>query len=256
MSYEDSLMDLLEKVKSGDVLINDAFKEIRSLPFTDLGFAKVDHHRELRQGFSEVVFCQGKTLGQIRAITHALLEKNMGNILLTRAGEDVFNAVHEIDSRAVYNADARTVVVLRDPVEPFGLVSVISAGTADLSVAEEAYVTAAAMGSRVEKVYDAGVAGAHRLFHHKELINGSSAIVVVAGMEGALASLVGGIARCPVIAVPTSIGYGASFGGLAALLSMLNTCAAGVAVVNIDNGFGAGYMAGMINRMVHEGQKQ
>lgn len=253
MSYEDSLMDLLAEVKSGDISLDEALKEIKSLPFTDLGFAKVDHHRELRQGFAEVVFSQGKTLEQIRSITRSLLDNNKGNILLTRADENVFNLVHEIDGRAVFNADAGTVVILRDQVEPFGLVSVISAGTADLRVAEEARVTAAAMGSRVEKVYDAGVAGAHRLFQYKELIGESSAIVVVAGMEGALASLVGGIARCPVIAVPTSIGYGASFGGLAALLSMLNTCAAGVSVVNIDNGFGAGYVAGMINRMVQKG---
>lgn len=250
MSYEESLMDLLEKVKSGDVLPDEAFEEIRSLPFTDLGFAKIDHHRELRQGFAEVVFCQGKTLDQVRSITQALLDNNKGNILLTRAGEDIFKTVFELDGRAVYHSDARAVVVLREQVEPFGLVSVISAGTADMQVAEEAFVTASAMGSKVEKVYDAGVAGAHRLFHHKELIDKSCAIVVVAGMEGALASLVGGIARCPVIAVPTSVGYGSSFGGLAALLSMLNTCAAGVAVVNIDNGFGAGYLAGMINRMV------
>lgn len=256
MSYEDSLMDLLEKVKSGDTLPDEAIKKIKSLPFTDLGFAKVDHHRELRQGFAEVVFCLGKTLDQVRSIAQSLLENNKGNILLTRADENVFKAVSELDDRTVFHADARIVAVLREQIEPFGLISVISAGTADHNVAEEASVTASAMGSRVEKVYDAGVAGAHRLLYHRELIDESSAVVVVAGMEGALASLVGGIAQCPVIAVPTSVGYGSSFGGLAALLSMLNTCSAGVSVVNIDNGFGAGYLAGMINRMVCGKEKQ
>ncbi|MBN1289252.1 MAG: nickel pincer cofactor biosynthesis protein LarB [Actinobacteria bacterium] len=251
MSYEETLKDLLGKVESGELSTSAAFNEIKSLPFSDLGFAKVDHHRELRQGFAEVVFCQGKTPNHISSITRVLLEENKGNILLTRATEEVFNSIYEIDNRAEFNSRAGTITIVRDTVPPYGLVAVISAGTADMPVAEEARTTAIAMGSRVEHVYDAGVAGAHRLFQHRELIERSSAIVVVAGMEGALASLVGGIAPCPVIAVPTSIGYGASFGGLAALLAMLNSCAAGVSVVNIDNGFGGGYLAGMINRMLH-----
>lgn len=251
MGYEESLKNLLERVRSGELPTTSAFEEIKSLPFSDLGFAKVDHHRELRQGFAEVVFCPGKTTDQITSITRSLLSENKGNLLLTRASEEIFGAVSEIDGRAQYNPEAKTITIVREEAEPRGLISVISAGTADTPVAEEAAVTAAVMGSRVERVYDAGVAGAHRLFKHKKTIDRSNAIVVVAGMEGALASLVGGIASCPVIAVPTSIGYGASFGGLAALLSMLNSCAAGVSVVNIDNGFGGGYLAAIINRMMY-----
>ena len=251
MTYEDDLRELLARVRSGEVAPDSALDTLRSLPFSDLGFAKVDHHRELRQGFAEVVFCEKKTGGQVRDITRALLDRNSGNILLTRADPEVFMLVLELDERAVYNKVARTITIERDQVEPYGLVSVVSAGTADLPVAEEARVTASIMGSRVKRFYDVGVAGAHRLFAYKESFEKSSAIVVVAGMEGALASLVGGIVSCPVIAVPTSVGYGASFGGLAALLAMMNSCAAGVSVVNIDNGFGAGYLGGMINRMVN-----
>lgn len=251
MTYEDELRELLLRVRSGDVTPESALDSLRSLPFSDLGFAKVDHHRELRQGFAEVVFCERKTPEQAREITRALLDNNTGNILLTRADPEFYEAVLELDERAEYNPGARTIGIIREQVEPYGLVSVVSAGTADLPVAEEARVTASITGSRVESFYDVGVAGAHRLFAYKESFEKSTAIVVVAGMEGALASLVGGIVSCPVIAVPTSVGYGASFGGLAALLAMMNSCAAGVSVVNIDNGFGAGYLAGMINKMVH-----
>lgn len=253
MKYEESLKELLAQVKAGGLSPDDALARLRSLPFSDLGFAKVDHHRELRQGFAEVVFCEGKTPEQVEGITRALLEKNKGNVLLTRAGTDIFQVVRGLDGRAAYHPEANAITILREDVEPYGLVSVVSAGTADMPVAEEAGVTASIMGSRVEKFYDVGVAGAHRLFSFKESFERSSAIVVVAGMEGALASLVGGIVSCPVIAVPTSVGYGASFGGLAALLAMMNSCAAGVSVVNIDNGFGAGYLAGLINRMVFAG---
>ena len=255
MSYEDALLELLIQVKSGRTPPVEALDQLRSLPFTDLGFAKVDHHRELRQGLAEVVYCEGKTSEQVRGIAGTLLEKNKGNILLTRAGPEIYSIVNELDGRAVYHPEARAVTVERDTSEPFGLVSVVSAGTADTPVAEEARVTASIMGSRVEVFYDVGVAGAHRLFNYRERLERSSAIVVVAGMEGALASLVGGLVPCPVVAVPTSVGYGASFGGLAALLAMVNSCAAGVSVVNIDNGFGAGYMAGLINRMVNAGEE-
>lgn len=251
MTYEDDLRELLLRVQTGEVTPESALESLRSLPFTDLGFAKVDHHRELRQGFSEVVFCERKTAEQSRDIACALLEKNNGNILLTRANPEVYGLVRELDGRAAYNPDARTITIEREALEPYGLVSIVSAGTSDMPVAEEAGVTASIMGSRVERFYDVGVAGAHRLFAFRESFEKSSAIVVVAGMEGALASLVGGIVSCPVIAVPTSVGYGASFGGLAALLAMMNSCAAGVSVVNIDNGFGAGYLAGLINRMIH-----
>jgi NCAIR mutase (PurE)-related protein len=246
-------MELLLRVQSGDQTPESALESLRSLPFTDLGFAKVDHHRELRQGFAEVVLCERKSPEQVREITRALLDKNQGNILLTRAGADVFKLVRGLDDRASYNSQARTITIERRQDEPYGLVSVVSAGTSDMPVAEEAGVTASIMGSRVERFYDVGVAGAHRLFAFRESFEKSSAIVVVAGMEGALASLVGGMVSCPVIAVPTSVGYGASFGGLAALLAMMNSCAAGVSVVNIDNGFGAGYLAGLINRMVNAG---
>jgi len=251
--YEESLKSLLAGVSSGEVGTDEAFEKLRSLPFSDLGFAKVDHHRELRQGFAEVVFCERKTTGQVRAITEALLRENRGNILLTRADEAVFEAVRGLDERTRYNEAARAVIIERESEEPYGLVCVVTAGTADIPVAEEARETAAAMGGRVEHFYDVGVAGAHRLFAHRENFERSNAIVVVAGMEGALASLVGGIVHCPVIAVPTSVGYGASFGGLAALLAMMNSCAAGVSVVNIDNGFGAGYLAGLINRQSCDG---
>ncbi|MBU4194684.1 MAG: nickel pincer cofactor biosynthesis protein LarB [Actinobacteria bacterium] len=253
MNYEDAIMELLLQVESGRVPPGKALDQLRSLPFSDLGFAKVDHHRELRQGLAEVVYCEGKTPEQVRGIVGALLEKNKGNILLTRAGPEIYDVVRKLDERAAYHPEARAITVERDDVEPFGLVSIVSAGTADMPVAQEALVTASIMGSRVERFYDVGVAGVHRLLNYREPLERSNAIVVVAGMEGALASVVGGLVPCPVIAVPTSVGYGASFGGLAALLAMVNSCAAGVSVVNIDNGFGAGYMAGLINRMVDSG---
>lgn len=252
MTYEDDIRDLLDLVCSGEVSPEAALERLRALPFSDLGFAKVDHHRELRQGFAEVVLCERKTPEQARDIARVLLEQNSGNILLTRAGPEVYELVRELDGRAEYSPEARTIAIRRDGTEPYGLVSVVAAGTSDLPVAEEASITASVMGSEVERFFDVGVAGAHRLFAFRERFEQSNAIVVVAGMEGALASLVGGIVACPVIAVPTSVGYGASFGGLAALLAMMNSCATGVAVVNIDNGFGAGYMAGLINRMVRD----
>lgn len=250
MSYEEAIQELLSKVQSGEVSLDDAFERLRSLPFSDLGFAKVDHHRELRQGFAEVVFCERKTAEQVKGITRALLENNKGNILLTRVSPDLYEVIQELDDRAAFHPEARAITIERVQSDPFGLVSVVSAGTADMPIAEEARVTASIMGSRVKSFYDVGVAGAHRLFGFLPMLEKSNAVVVVAGMEGALASLVGGIVSCPVIAVPTSVGYGASFGGLAALLAMMNSCAAGVSVVNIDNGFGAGYAAGLINRMV------
>jgi NCAIR mutase (PurE)-related protein len=250
MKYEDSIRELLRNVESGDVSVDAATERLRSLPFTDLGFAKVDHHRELRQGFSEVVLCERKTPAQVAEITRALLDKNEGNILLTRADVEAYALVREIDDRAVYHQEARAITIEREMAEAYGLVSIVSAGTSDMPVAEEAAITAEIMGSETKRFYDVGVAGAHRFFVHHEELSRSNAIVVVAGMEGALASLVGGLVSCPVVAVPTSVGYGASFGGLAALLAMMNSCAAGVSVVNIDNGFGAGYLAGLINRMV------
>ncbi len=220
-----------------------------SLPYEDLGFAKVDHHRYLHKGFPEVIFCPGKTVEQIVEIIRRLIGSG-GTILATRAEPAVYEAVHKEFSDAQYHPVARAVVIKgSDSSEPVGCVGIVSAGTADVPVAEEAALTAELMGSRVNRLYDVGVAGIHRLLDNWEKLNQARVLVVVAGMEGALASVVGGISACPVIAVPTSVGYGANFGGLAPLLTMLNSCATGVTVVNIDNGFGAGYTAALINRL-------
>ncbi len=250
MTLDESIKKLLEEVKAGTLDPGEALKILCSLPFTDFGFAKVDHHRELRQGFPEVVFCEGKDVDQVVTIAKSLLEVNKGNILLTRANRLIFDALRSIDERFTYHETARAVTLERKKRSSFGLVSVVCAGTADLPVAEEARVTAEIIGSKVECYYDVGVAGIHRLLAFADRLIESNAIVAVAGMEGALPSVVGGLVDCPVIAVPTSVGYGASFGGLAALLSMINSCASKVSVVNIDNGFAGGYIAGIINRKI------
>ncbi|MBI5166901.1 MAG: nickel pincer cofactor biosynthesis protein LarB, partial [candidate division NC10 bacterium] len=213
-----------------------------------LGYAKVDLHRGIRQGFPEVVFCQGKTLEQTRGIAERILASH-NSILATRASEEIFQCIYGLDPRAVYNPLARTVVVKEARPPLAGKVLVITAGTSDIPVAEEAVVTAEFLGTHVDKLYDVGVAGIHRLLDGKEMLFGARVIVVVAGMEGALPSVVGGLVDKPIIAVPTSVGYGASFGGLAALLAMLNSCSSGLAVVNIDNGFGAGLLAHKINML-------
>ncbi len=228
--------------------VADALDALRAMPYENLGFAKIDHHRSLRDGFPEVVLAERKTPEQIAAIAARLAERN-GRVLVTRATPDAFAAVRAAVPDARYHETARCITVEREPVERRAGVVVLSAGTADLPVAEEAVVTATIMGCDVARVYDVGVAGIHRLLDHVELLQAANVIVVVAGMEGALPSVVGGLVGVPVIAVPTSVGYGASFEGLAALLTMLNSCAAGVAVVNIDNGFGAGYLAAVINRL-------
>ena len=239
---------LLNQVKSGKLTIEDALEKLRGLPFEDLGFAKVDHHRALRTGFSEVVYCAGKTPRQAAEIVARLAAHNQV-VIATRATPEHYQAMADRFPKAVYHEAARVVVVGRPKRAARSKpVVVVSAGTADLPVAEEAAVVAEAMGRKVERLYDVGVAGIHRLLEHRAVLFGAGAIVVVAGMEGALASVVGGLVRAPVIAVPTSVGYGASFQGLAALLSMLNCCAAGVTVVNIDNGFGAGYFAALITQ--------
>lgn len=243
---------LLEQVKEGQVSVDDALHRLRNLPYEDLGFARIDHHRSLRKGFPEVIYCPGKTIEQIVEITGRIVSSG-GTVLATRAEAPVYDALSGSFPRAEYHEMARAVVIRNSlQAELTGKVMVITAGTADLPVAEEAFLTAELMGSRVEKLYDVGVAGIHRLLDHWKQMVEANVIVVVAGMEGALASVVGGLVSCPVVAVPTSVGYGASFGGLAPLLTMLNSCATGVAVVNIDNGFGAGYMAALINR-VREG---
>ena len=243
------LEQLLEKVKDGQTSVAQAVERLRTLPFEDLGFARVDHHRQLRQGFPEVVFAEGKSLAQIRGILQALTSR-AEQVLVTRLSEDKAAALAPEFDQAVYHPDSRVLTISRGviPDRGRGVIVVLSAGTSDIPVAEEALLTARIMGHRVEPVYDVGVAGLHRLLAHRELLDQATVFVVVAGMEGALPSVVGGLVDRPVIAVPTSVGYGASFGGLAALLAMLNSCATGVSVVNIDNGFGAGFLAALINR--------
>ena len=252
MKHNDQLEQILSDVQSGQLTIHEAMMRLRGLPYEDLEYAKIDHHRPLRTGFPEVVFCQGKTVEQVVEIL-ARLSANHPSVLATRATPEMADAVSLAIPQARYHGSARCITVCREESahaedRDGKYVLVVSAGTADIPVAEEAAVTAEIMGSRVERVYDVGVAGLHRLLDQKSRLEDANVIIVCAGMEGALPSVVGGLVDCPVIAVPTSIGYGASFQGLAALLSMLNTCAEGVAVVNIDNGFGAGYFAHLINR--------
>jgi NCAIR mutase (PurE)-related protein len=249
---EALLRELLNEVRHGQVGIDEAVARLSRLPYIDLDFAKVDSHRHLRRGFPEVVYCEGKRTEQIVKIVEELAS-GPGPVLATRAGLQVYEAVRTILPEARYNELGRTIVYEKAPLpRRSGTILVITAGTADLPVAEEAAVTAEVMGNRVERLSDVGVSGLHRLLAHLELITEASVLIVVAGMEGALPSVVGGLVRRPVIAVPTSVGYGASFGGLAALLGMLNSCASGVTVVNIDNGFGAGYAASLINTLRDE----
>jgi len=249
----NSLRELLESLRGGRVDVDEAMNRLRMLPYEDLGFAKLDHHRQLRNGAPEAVFCQGKAVEHVIEIMRRLYATN-GRVLGTRADRSLFEAVNAEIPEANYHALAR-VISIGEPLRPEAEVAtdenyvmVVCAGTADLPVAEEAAVVARALGSRVETGYDVGVAGLHRLLDQKDLLLNANVVIAVAGMEGALASVVGGLVSRPVIAVPTSVGYGASFGGLAALLSMLNSCSAGVSVVNIDNGFGAGHLAHIINR--------
>jgi len=240
---------LLEAVKNGDVSISDALKKIKSLPFEELDFAKIDHHRGIRLGYPEVIYGESKTPDQIVQITQKLLDRD-NNILITRANEEAYKAILCIAPEAKYNVMGRTITIERETMTPpSSYIAIIAAGTSDLYVVEEAYETARILGNHVKKVVDVGVAGIHRLFAHLEVIQNAKVVIVIAGMEGALASVIGGLVDKPVIAVPTSVGYGASFGGVAALLSMLNSCASGVSVVNIDNGFGAAYNASIINHL-------
>ena len=245
----NELRQLLEGVKSGEISIDDAVLKIKRQPFDDLGFAKVDLHRKLRQGAAEVIFGSGKTPEQILAIAESMLKNGQETILVTRLAAEKAAA---LDGKLpfTYYENAKIAVVGNMPKpDGIGTIVVATGGTSDMPVAEEAALTAEALGNNVTRLYDVGVAGLHRLLAHLDDIMGASVIIAIAGMEGALASVIGGMADCPVIAVPTSVGYGASFHGVSALLSMLNSCASGVSVVNIDNGFGAGYMAHMINHM-------
>ena len=248
MNHND-LHRLLEAVKLDQLGIDQAIQQIAELPYKDLGFAMVDSHREIRSGYPEVVYCAGKTVDQVVTIIQFMLEKNT-NVLATRASEEMFAAVKEICPEAEYNSIGRTITIKKRELEiPDSYIAIVAAGTSDLPVVEEAAETAIILGNRVEKIVDVGVAGIHRLFSKLEIIRGAKVVIVIAGMEGALASVIGGLVNKPVIAVPTSIGYGTNFGGVAALLSMLNSCANGISVVNIDNGFGAAYNASIINKL-------
>ena len=243
------LTELMNQVAAGEKKPEDAVEILKELPFEDLGFANVDHHRSLRTGYPEAVFCQGKTAPQIAAIMKELSVRNK-NIIGTRATKGDYEEVRKVLPEAEYYEAARMIVVMRDPLpHQEGYIAVVTAGTADIPVAEEAAITAQALGNKVDRIYDVGVAGIHRLFAKLDQIRKANVVIVVAGMEGALASVIGGLVERPVIAVPTSIGYGANLGGIAALLSMLNSCANGVGIVNIDNGFGAAYLASNINRI-------
>lgn len=246
----EQLKALLTQVKNDDTSVEDALEQLKELPYHDLEYAKVDYHRELRNGFPEVIYSPGKSLDQIRGIVTDMLARSTGNILASRASEEVYAAIRELTPDAVYYREARSVVVKREPYRVSeGTIAVVSAGTSDIPVAEEAAVTAEVMGNRVRRLYDVGVAGIHRLLDNVDVINQARVIIVVAGMEGALASVVGGLTDKPVVAVPTSIGYGANFGGVSALLGMLTSCAGGIGVVNIDNGFGAACLASKINQL-------
>ena len=243
------IRQLLEAVKSGETSVDDALLEVKKAPFEDIGYAKVDLHRKIRQGAAEVIYGAGKTPEQIAGIIEAMLKNGQERILITRMSLEAAEYVaqfHPLD----YHKESKVGIVGAMPVpNGIGKIVIATGGTSDIPVAEEAALTAEILGSQVVRLYDVGVSGVHRLLAHMDLIMGASVIIAIAGMEGALASVVGGLADCPVIAVPTSVGYGASFGGVSALLSMLNSCASGVSVVNIDNGFGAGYLANMINHM-------
>ena len=247
---ELEIKKIMNEVKSNKISVDDAVKELKFLPFEDLGFAKIDHHRDLRKGFPEVVFCQNKTVNQVVKIIKRL-SKNNNTILATRATEDMFNEVKKHLKNVQYNKKSKTIVINRNKknkIQKNGNVLVITAGTSDISVAEEAAIVAESMGNKVERLYDVGVAGLHRLLDNKDKIEDANVLIVVAGMDGVLPSVVSGLFGKPIIAVPTSVGYGASFKGIAPLLTMLNSCSPGVVVVNIDNGFGAGYFASMINK--------
>lgn len=248
MNPED-IKKLLQEVHEGSRSPEEAYQVLRDLPYHDLGFAKIDNHRELRTGYPEVIFCAGKTADQIQQIIAVMVAEG-NNVLATRATPEMFEAVKSLSNDIIYNPLSRTLSLRKTtPPLPPTYIAVVTAGTSDIPVAEEAAITAEMFGNRVERIFDVGIAGIHRLYENMSQIREARVVVVVAGMEGALPSLVAGLISHPVIAVPTSIGYGANFHGLSALLGMLTSCSAGIGVVNIDNGFGAGYLASMINRL-------
>jgi NCAIR mutase (PurE)-related protein len=241
---------LLKDVKNGKTSIEEAMVVLKNFPYTDLGFARIDHHREMRTGYPEIIYCAGKSVDQVKEIFKVMSERE-NNVIGTRASQEMFETVKSILPDAVFYRDARIISFQKKkPTTPKSRIAVITAGTSDIPVAEEAAITAELLGNNVLRIYDAGVAGIHRLVDKLPEIRNCRVVIVIAGMEGALASVVGGLVDKPVIAVPTSVGYGANFGGISALLAMLTSCSTGVTVVNIDNGFGAGFAASMINRMV------
>ncbi len=245
---QERLKELLSKFKEGELDLDQALDKLRHLPFESLGYANIDHHRALRQGFPEVIFGEGKTPEQVAGIAARLLEHS-SNLLITRSNQEAFEKIKMLADDAVYHQTCRAISVRRDQTpRGRGTIAIVTAGTSDIPVADEAAITAEIMGNRIERLYDVGVAGIHRVLSRRELLQSARVIVCIAGMEGALPSVVGGLVSVPVIAVPTSIGYGASFNGIAALLGMLNSCASNVAVVNIDNGFCGGFVASLINR--------
>ncbi|MFQ6070772.1 MAG: nickel pincer cofactor biosynthesis protein LarB [Candidatus Aminicenantales bacterium] len=246
---KSQLEEILTKVRKGELSPEEALHILRDYPYQDLSFAKIDHHRELRKGLPEIVFGPGKTDSQILSIAREIIKKG-SNLLITRVEKNVYEKIKKKIPEVEYNSSAKVIYFKQsEPIKGKGKIVVMTAGTSDIPVAEEASITAEMLGNEVEKIYDVGVAGLHRLLGEYEKITRARVIIVVAGMEGALPSVVAGLVKIPIIAVPTSIGYGASFKGLAALLAMLNSCPGGVAVVNIDNGFGAAYMASLINHL-------
>lgn len=245
---QQNLENLLRRLQAGEVNVAETIEKLKHLPFENLGFAHIDHHRAIRNGFPEVIFGRGKTPEQIAGIAEKLLER-AANVLVTRTERSAFELVQQIETTAKFHESCGAISVIRDRTEHGkGTVAIVTAGTSDIPVAEEAAITVEAMGNQLLKLFDVGVAGIHRILSQREVLQAARVVICVAGMEGALPSVVGGLVSVPVIAVPTSIGYGASFGGVAALLGMLNSCASNVTVVNIDNGFGAGYVASLINR--------
>lgn len=251
--YEDKIKSIVSSIQSGSMKTDDAVSALKDLPFEDLGYANIDHHREIRTGYPEVIYCEGKSIEHIVGIVSAMLVNDV-NILATRASEEVYEATKNLHDDIVYNKQARILIFRKQAFKVSKhKVLIATGGTSDIAVAEEAALTAEVLGTQVVRLYDVGVAGIHRLLARREILNDCSVIIAVAGMEGALPSVIGGLVDVPVIAVPTSVGYGAHFNGLASLLAMLNSCASGISVVNIDNGFGAGYTASSIIRQIERG---
>ncbi|GAB6138634.1 nickel pincer cofactor biosynthesis protein LarB [Halanaerobaculum tunisiense] len=248
----NEIEQLLKEVQAGKVDVEQAMDKLQDLPFSDLGYAKVDHHRSLRNGYPEVIYCEGKTHEEVKGITAEMLEKG-SNVLATRASQEIYDELTDLTDQIEYHQRANIIVIQQQEIElSASHILVVTGGTSDIPVAEEAAITAEMMGSQVERLYDVGVAGIHRLLGNRDQLEAANVIITVAGMEGALASVVSGLVDQPVIAVPTSVGYGANFEGVAALLAMLNSCASGLGVVNIDNGFGAGYLANTIIQQIEQ----